>query len=265
MRRVRISCFLIWIMYLSLDIKEKQMVLKNRMRNTKNEQVEEMFDLIARRYDFLNHFLSLGTDRFWRRKAINIVGENIKPLKILDVATGTGDLAIAALRLNPEKVTGIDISEKMLELGMKKIQQRGLGDRIELIKGNSEAIAFPDNTFDVAMCAFGVRNFENPLKGLSEMRRVLRPGGMVMVLEFSKPSSFPFKQLYFFYFRRILPFIGRIVSGDSEAYNYLPESVLAFPEKAAFTNLMSGAGLNKVDLKRLSGGIATIYFAFKPE
>ncbi len=137
--------------------------------------------------------------------------------------------------------------------------------KLNYIKGDSEAIAFPDNTFDVTMCAFGVRNFNNPLKGLSEMRRVLRPGGMVMVLEFSKPSFFPFKQLYFFYFRKILPFIGRIVSGDSKAYNYLPESVLSFPEKEAFMDLMVGAGLQNTGLKRLSGGIATIYFAFKPE
>jgi demethylmenaquinone methyltransferase / 2-methoxy-6-polyprenyl-1,4-benzoquinol methylase len=252
-------------MYLSLDIKEKQMVLKNRPGSTKNEQVEAMFDDIAHRYDFLNHFLSLGTDRFWRRKAINIIRKYISPGQILDVATGTGDLAIEALRLGPVKVTGIDISEKMLELGKKKILNRGLEARIELMKGDSQSIAFPENIFSVAMCAFGVRNFENPLKGLSEMCRVLQPGGMVMVLEFSKPSGFPLKQLYFFYFRRILPLIGHIVSGDSEAYNYLPESVLAFPEREAFIKLMADAGLHNAGLKRLSGGIATIYFAFKPE
>jgi len=231
--------------------------------SSKAHQVEAMFDDIARHYDFLNHFLSLGTDRLWRRRAIKIIGRNIKPDQILDVATGTGDLAIAALRLNPAKVTGIDISEKMLELGRKKISDRGLDSKIELLKGDSEAIPFNDETFDAAMCAFGVRNFSSPLKGLTEIFRVMRHGGMIMVLEFSKPSYFPVKQLYFFYFKRILPLMGRVISGDAKAYTYLPESVMAFPEGDRFTEILSEAGFSGCEFKRLSGGIATIYYAFK--
>jgi demethylmenaquinone methyltransferase / 2-methoxy-6-polyprenyl-1,4-benzoquinol methylase len=231
--------------------------------SNKRDQVETMFNDIARHYDFLNHFLSLGTDRLWRRRAINIIGRNIKPDKILDVATGTGDLAIAALRLNPAKVTGIDISEKMLELGRKKIYDRGLGEKIELLKADSESIPFTDGSFDAAMCAFGVRNFSSPLKGLTEICRVLRHGGMITVLEFSKPSYFPVRQLYFFYFRRILPLMGRMISGDAKAYTYLPESVMAFPEGGRFTEILSEAGFSSCKYKRLSGGIATIYYAFK--
>lgn len=230
----------------------------------KNQKVEAMFDDIARRYDFLNHFLSLGTDRFWRRRAISVLGQRIKPVTILDVATGTGDLAIAALRLNPEKVIGIDLSEKMLEIGRVKISERSLTDRIELQKANSEALPFSDARFDAAICAFGVRNFGDPLKGLSEICRVLRPGGVITILEFSKPSLFPLKQLYFFYFRKILPLLGRIISGDSAAYTYLPDSVMAFPERDDFLKLMNEAGFQKAEFKRLSGGIATIYAAFKP-
>lgn len=230
---------------------------------TKSEHVMEMFDGIAGHYDFLNHFLSLGTDRLWRRKAIKIIGRHINPSQIVDVAAGTGDLAIAALRLNPEKITGIDISENMLNLGRIKISERKLDSRIELLKGDSEDIPFGDATFDVAMCAFGVRNFSVPVKGLTEMCRVLRPGGMIMVLEFSKPSQFPIKQIYLFYFKRILPFMGRIVSGDTKAYTYLPESVMAFPEGDSFTEMLSEAGFTGCEYKRLSGGIATIYYAFK--
>ncbi len=239
------------------------MDIKDDNSRSKANQVEAMFDDIAHHYDFLNHFLSLGTDRLWRRRAINIIGRNITPNRILDVATGTGDLAIAALRLMPDKITGIDISEKMLELGRKKISRRGLDDKIELLKADSEAIPFADGSFDAAMCAFGVRNFSSPLKGLTEICRVLRHGGMIMVLEFSKPSYFPVKQLYFFYFRRILPLLGRIISGDAKAYTYLPESVMAFPEGDSFVEILSDAGFGRCGYRRLSGGIATIYYAFK--
>jgi len=232
-------------------------------RNSGTHQIEAMFDDIASHYDFLNHFLSLGTDRLWRRRAINIIGRNISPKQILDVATGTGDLAIAALRLKPDKITGIDISEKMLELGRKKISHRGLDDKIELVKADSEAIPFGNGSFDAAMCAFGVRNFNSPLKGLTEICRVLKHSGMIMVLEFSKPSYFPVKQLYFFYFRRILPLMGRIISGDAKAYTYLPESVMAFPEGDRFIGILSEAGFDRCGYRRLSGGIATIYYAFK--
>lgn len=230
----------------------------------KKEKVESMFDSIAWRYDFLNHFLSLGIDRGWRRRAIKIIGKTIKPRLILDVATGTGDLAIASLRLGPEKVSGIDISRQMLEAGRKKIHKKGLEKKIELIRCDSEKIIFPDNMFDVAMVAFGVRNFSSPAAGLREMLRVVRPGGMVMVLEFSKPSVFPFRNLYFLYFRRILPLLGKIFSKHGEAYSYLPESVMNFPESGEFIRIMRESGFSGVAQKRVSAGIASIYTGIKP-
>jgi demethylmenaquinone methyltransferase/2-methoxy-6-polyprenyl-1,4-benzoquinol methylase len=232
--------------------------------NEKRAAVESMFDSIAWRYDFLNHFLSFGTDRLWRRKAVWIMGKNIRPDTILDVATGTGDLAIAALRLNPSKITGIDISEKMLEIGRNKIDRKGLGGRIELMKGDSESIEFADNNFDAAMVAFGVRNFSDPLAGLKEMLRVIKPGGIVVVLEFSKPVSFPFRQIYNFYFLNILPFFGRMFSKDKNAYRYLPESVMKFPDNERFLTLLSDAGFSSPWQKKLSGGIASIYTGIKP-
>ncbi|MRR19972.1 bifunctional demethylmenaquinone methyltransferase/2-methoxy-6-polyprenyl-1,4-benzoquinol methylase UbiE [bacterium] len=228
------------------------------------EQVEAMFDSISRHYDRLNHLLSLGTDRRWRRRAVNLIGSHIRPLTILDVATGTGDLAIASLKLGPRKVTGIDISGKMLEEGRRKISRMGLGERIELLRGDSQSMQFSDGTFDVAMSAFGVRNFEDTVAGLREMHRVLRPGGMLMVLEFSRPSRFPLKQIYGLYFRRVLPRIGRKVSGDPGAYSYLPESVMSFPDNERFLELMVRAGFTEVEQTRLTGGIASIYHGFKP-
>lgn len=226
--------------------------------------VESMFNSIAWRYDFLNHFLSFGIDRVWRRKTIRLVGRTHHPEAILDVATGTADLAIAALKLNPRKVTGIDISEKMLEIGREKVRRKGLHEKIELLPGDSEHIDFKDNTFDVVMVAFGVRNFSDPLTGLSEMRRVTRPGGLVVILEFSKPVSFPMKQLYAVYFNRILPFFGKLFSKDKSAYRYLPESVMRFPDNEAFIALLSEAGFTGSVQKRLSGGIASIYSGIKP-
>jgi len=228
------------------------------------EQVERMFDSISKHYDLLNHLLSLGTDRNWRRRAIALIGKHSRPRTILDVATGTGDLAIEAMRLGPEKVTGIDLSTGMLEEGRRKIARKGLSGRIELLSGDALATGFPDSTFDAAMSAFGVRNFEDTLRGLQEMFRVLRPGGSIMVLEFSRPSVFPLKQIYGFYFRRILPMIGRRVSGDPEAYTYLPDSVMTFPDNEKFLELLSLAGFRDVAQKRLSGGIASIYTGFRP-
>lgn len=230
----------------------------------KNASVESMFDSIAWRYDFLNHFLSFGTDRRWRRKAINVISKYKKNPNILDVATGTGDLAVAALKIQPVKITGIDISEGMLDLGKKKLIERGLTDKIELIKGNSEQIGFDDNIFDVVMVAFGVRNFNNPVKGLSEMCRVAKPGGLLMVLEFSKPLAFPFRQLYGFYFLNILPFFGRLFSRDREAYRYLPESVMKFPDNEAFLNIINEAGFVNGQQFKLTFGIASIYIGMKP-
>lgn len=240
------------------------------MQNQKKDQlsekkavVGEMFDTIAFRYDFLNHFLSFGIDRCWRRKAVKIISQYVKNPEIIDVATGTGDLAIAAIKLNPEKITGIDISEKMLEIGRVKIMKKGLSGRIELTSGDSENIAFPDNSFDVAMVAFGVRNFSDPVKGLTEMNRVLHHGGIIMVLEFSKPVSFPFRQIYNFYFLNILPLFGRFFSKNREAYKYLPETVMKFPDNEDFIKMMVVAGFTQIKQKKLTGGVASIYTGIK--
>lgn len=230
----------------------------------KKKAIESMFDSIAWRYDFLNHFLSFGVDRLWRRRAIRLIGKTHKPEFILDVATGTADLAISALKLNPEKITGIDISESMLEIGREKILKKGLSQRIQLLRGDSEKIEFNNDSFDVAMVAFGVRNFADPLSGLKEMRRVIKPGGMVMVLEFSKPSHFPFRQIYNFYFLNILPFFGRFFSKDKNAYRYLPESVMRFPDNEEFLRLLAEAGFIDSKQIKLSGGIASIYTGIKP-
>jgi len=229
----------------------------------KKAVVGEMFDTIAFRYDFLNHFLSFGIDRCWRRKAVRIISQSVKNPEILDVATGTGDLAIAAIKLNPEKITGIDISQKMLEIGREKIMKKGLSGKIELISGDSENIAFPDNSYDVAMVAFGVRNFSDPVKGLTEMNRVLRHGGVIMVLEFSKPASFPFRQIYNFYFLNILPLFGRFFSKNRKAYRYLPETVMKFPDNEEFIKMMRVAGFSGIKQKKLTGGVASIYTGIK--
>jgi demethylmenaquinone methyltransferase / 2-methoxy-6-polyprenyl-1,4-benzoquinol methylase len=229
----------------------------------KRANVEAMFDSIAWRYDFLNHFLSLNFDKLWRKKAIRIIDKNFKHPKILDIATGTGDLAIAAMKLEPEQIAGIDISRKMLEIGREKIRKNGYEGIISLSQGDSEDLPFSDNHFDVAMVAFGVRNFENPLKGLSEMLRVVKDGGMIMVLEFSKPQGFPFRTLYNFYFKNILPVFGRLFSKDKAAYSYLPESVMKFPDNEQFIDLLDEAGWKGNRQIKLTGGIASIYTGFK--
>lgn len=229
----------------------------------KKVAVESMFDSIAWRYDFLNHFLSFNFDRFWRRRAIKIISESYKSPVILDVATGTADLAIAAMKLDPSKITGIDISNRMLEIGKEKIRKRGLSGKIELMPGDSEKIPFCNDIFDVAMVAFGVRNFSDPLKGLMEMNRVIRNRGMIMVLEFSKPSDFPFKPIYNLYFRNILPFFGRLFSNDKAAYRYLPESVMKFPDNEEFLKLLVQAGFSDLHQIKLTGGVASIYTGIK--
>jgi demethylmenaquinone methyltransferase / 2-methoxy-6-polyprenyl-1,4-benzoquinol methylase len=229
----------------------------------KRAVVESMFDSIAWRYDFLNHFLSFNVDRLWRRRAIKIISKLYKMPLILDVATGTGDLAIAAMRINPRGIKGIDISNKMLEIGREKIKRKGFSDKIELLTGDSEKIAFNDNVFDVAMVAFGVRNFSDPLKGLTEMKRVIRDGGMILVLEFSKPTGFPFKQIYNFYFRNILPFFGRLFSKDTSAYRYLHDSVMKFPDNEEFLKLLAEAGFSGTHQVKLTGGVASIYTGTK--
>jgi demethylmenaquinone methyltransferase / 2-methoxy-6-polyprenyl-1,4-benzoquinol methylase len=229
---------------------------------SKKAQVAKMFNNISHRYDFLNNLLSLGIDKIWRKKAISVLKE-LKPAKILDVATGTGEFALQALELNPEKVIGIDISEGMLEIGRKKILAKNLGSKIELIQGDSEKIPFAQNKFDAVTVAFGVRNFEDLKRGLSEIRRVLRPGGMVVILEFSKPSKFPFKQVYSIYFRYILPRIGSIVSNDKAAYTYLPKSVEAFPDGEDFLHILHDVGFKNTQCSSLTFGISSIYIGTK--
>ncbi len=228
----------------------------------KKQQVEQMFDHIAPKYDFLNHLLSLGIDKLWRKRAIQILS-GYKYESILDVATGTGDFAIAASRLNPGKIVGFDISEQMLNVGRGKVKRLGLDQIIEFRKGDSEEMPFEAGEFDAITVAFGVRNFENLEKGLSEFYRVLKKDGVAIILEFSKPKYFPLKQFYLFYFFRILPFIGRLVSKDSSAYSYLPESVMAFPDDQRFLAVLEKMGFTKLEQKRLSFGIATIYIAQK--
>ncbi len=227
--------------------------------------VRKMFDSIAWRYDFLNHFLSFNIDRLWRRRVAAIIREHGSFSTILDVATGTCDLAIAVSRLDPEKITGIDISEEMLKIGQAKIDRRGLSGLIELVKCDSESICFSDNSFDVAMVAFGVRNFTDPPGGLREMSRVLRRGGLLVVLEFSKPGGFLFKRFYNLYFSYLLPFLGKVLSRDKRAYRYLNESVMGFPDNEQFLGIMKSAGLSGLRQLKLSFGIVSIYTGLKPQ
>lgn len=228
----------------------------------KKEQVARMFDNISGRYDFLNHFLSLGIDIRWRKRAIQEL-RVIQPKLILDVATGTGDFAIQSLDLNPDKVIGVDISEGMLQVGRQKMINRKLDQKIELRTGDSENLPFEENKFDAVIVAFGVRNFENLEKGLVEIFRVVRPGGKVVILEFSKPSHFPFKQLYNFYFKFVLPKIGRVISQDQAAYTYLPESVQAFPDGKDFLKILSDIGYKNTACKPLTFGISSLYTGTK--
>jgi len=234
----------------------------NPNEKNKKEQVSTMFNAIAHRYDFLNHVLSLGIDRLWRRRAINNL-KQYNPKLVLDIATGTGDFAIASLRLKPTSIIGIDISEGMLQYGNEKIAKKKLSHIITLEKGDSENLKFDNETFDAITVGFGVRNFENLEKGLSEMFRVLKPKGIVAILEFSKPTAFPIKQLYWFYFRQILPIIGKTFSKDHRAYTYLPESVEEFPFGKAFESILLKVGFENTKIIPVSFGIATIYMAEK--
>ncbi|HCX24557.1 MAG: bifunctional demethylmenaquinone methyltransferase/2-methoxy-6-polyprenyl-1,4-benzoquinol methylase UbiE [Flammeovirgaceae bacterium] len=231
-------------------------------QGSKKEQVASMFDSISGKYDFLNHFLSMGIDISWRKKAIKMLKKD-QPKQILDIATGTGDFAIEALALNPDKVTGVDISEGMLSVGREKMKKKGLSDRIELLSGDSEQLQFEDNKFDAVIVSFGVRNFENLEKGLSDMHRVLKPGGKTVILEFSKPKMFPFKQLYSFYFKWILPKIGNTISKDQAAYTYLPESVREFPDGKNFLQILDKVGFKETKCKPLTLGISSIYVGIK--
>ncbi|MBP6403989.1 MAG: bifunctional demethylmenaquinone methyltransferase/2-methoxy-6-polyprenyl-1,4-benzoquinol methylase UbiE [Bacteroidia bacterium] len=228
----------------------------------KKQQVARMFNNIAWRYDFLNHFLSFGIDHYWRQQAINELKKS-HPQLILDVATGTGDLAITALQLNPKKVFGVDISSDMLEIGRKKLLKKNLQNKIELLEVDSEKLIFEDNKFDAITVGFGVRNFENLEKGLSEMRRVLKPGGTLVVLEFSQPKSAVLRGLYTFYSTKVTPFLGKLISKDKAAYTYLHESVSAFPFGKDFTNILEKTGYQNTNIRPLTFGIATVYTAEK--
>lgn len=230
---------------------------------SKKQQVAEMFDSIAFRYDFLNRFLSVGIDVSWRKKAINQL-KAIEPKKVLDVATGTADVALMTFKmLHPEKIIGIDISEGMLDLGRQKIEKLGLTKNIELLKGDSENINFEDNSFDAITVAFGVRNFENLETGLKEMHRVLRQGGKLVVLEFSKPKNAAFKVFYNLYMNQIAPSFGKLFSKNNNAYQYLNDSVQAFPEGETFLNIMKQAGFREAYVKPLTLGICSIYCGSK--
>lgn len=229
---------------------------------SKKAQVADMFNNIAGKYDFLNHFLSMGIDKGWRKKAIAEVAK-VQPQQILDVATGTGDLAIAASGLKPKHITGIDIADQMLEVGRKKISDLHLSETITLQNGDSENMPFATNAFDAVTCAYGVRNFEHLDKGFAEMARVMRPGGKLAILEFSHPKKFPVKQLYRFYFRFILPTLGKLVSKHSRAYTYLPESVMAFPEGKELCKRLELAGFKEAKARPLTFGITTLYTATK--
>ncbi|MBI1342316.1 MAG: bifunctional demethylmenaquinone methyltransferase/2-methoxy-6-polyprenyl-1,4-benzoquinol methylase UbiE [Terrimonas sp.] len=225
----------------------------------KKEQVEEMFDRIAGRYDLMNRFLSAGIDTGWRKKAIKSLQAD-QPRVILDVATGTADMAILTCKmLKPEKVIGIDISAQMLDIGRQKIEKEGLTNQIALLKGDGEAINFPDATFDGIMVAFGVRNFENLEKGLKELLRVLKPGGKLVVLEFSKPKNSGFRKIYNLYMGIVAPQMARWLQQNKEAYEYLKESSEAFPDREHFINLLNNTGFTSTGYKPLSFGICCIY------
>lgn len=228
---------------------------------SKREQVERMFDSISPKYDLLNRVFSLGIDQGWRRKVMRLVSK--EPVeRLLDVATGTADLAILASK-NVKHVTGVDISEGMLEHGRTKVTKKGLQDRVVLQRADSVDLPFPDASFDAVTVAFGVRNFEELEKGIAEMRRVLKPNGRLFVLEFSKPAHAPMKQLFRLYFHRVMPFFGKLVSKDKAAYTYLPKSVDAFPEGADFVRIMERVGLRENSAESLTGGIASLYIGRK--
>lgn len=228
----------------------------------KKEQVKQMFDTISGDYDGLNRIISLGTDIKWRKRIVSYLMEK-SPRNILDIATGTGDLAIALVGTGAEKIVGLDLSPGMLEVGKAKVAKKGLEHTIEMVLGDSEDLPFGEDSFDAVTVAFGVRNFEELERGISEMQRVLKPTGRLFVLEFSKPQHAPMKQLFRFYFHRVMPFFGKLVSKDKAAYTYLPKSVDAFPEGQEFLRIMERAGLHGTSAEALTGGIATLYVGRK--
>jgi len=225
----------------------------------KAEDVEKMFDAIAPRYDLLNRILSLGIDRYWRTRAVRLLADE-QPARVLDVATGTADLAIKAERmLHPREVVGVDLSAEMLAYGRRKIDRLGLSPRISLVQGDAADLPFADDHFDAALVAFGVRNFEDLEAGLRGIRRVLRPGAPLVVLEFSRPRAFPIKQLYAWYNEHVLPRIGGALSPDRGAYEYLPDSVAAFPDGPDFLERMANSGYEALDWTPITFGIVSLY------
>lgn len=229
----------------------------------KKQQVTEIFDDIAPKYDFLNRFLSLGIDQGWRKKAIKRL-RSISPKTILDVATGTGDFAIMTYKLlKPEKITGVDISKGMLEIGKEKIARESLTSFINLMEGDSENLPFDNNSFDAITVSFGVRNFQNLEQGIAEMHRVLKPGGKLIVLEFSRPKNPVFKQLYKIYMQVVTPNVGKVVSKNKKAYQYLNDSIMVFPERNDFVAVMDGVGFADTSYEALSLGICCIYEGMK--
>lgn len=228
---------------------------------SKKKQVEQMFDNISENYDFLNRLLSFNIDIYWRNQLEKkVVAYN--PGKILDVATGTADLALEHAKKTKAAITGLDLSQKMLDYGQVKVNKKGLKDRIKLIKGDAEKLSFQNEEFDIVTVSFGVRNFENLEKGISEMGRVLKSGGKLLILEFSKPSGF-FAPFFMFYFKKILPNIGKIISGDSQAYTYLPNSVDAMPYGEDMKNLILKNGFKEASFRKLTFGVATVYEGIK--
>lgn len=229
----------------------------------KGTQVERMFDSIAHSYDFLNHALSLGIDRSWRRAAIDSL-KPYAPKYLLDVATGTGDFALLAMRrLSLDRILGVDLSEGMLSVGREKVAKEGLSDAIEMRKADCMALDLPDDTFDAVTVAYGVRNFENLDQGLREMRRVLRPGGRLVIIELTSPVRFPMKQLFRLYSRVLMPLIGKIISRDAKAYSYLPATMEAFPQGEVMQEILRKAGYTDVQFKRFTFGLSTLYTAAK--
>lgn len=229
---------------------------------TKREKVEVMFDSIATRYDLMNKILSAGIDKSWRRKTVDQIA-GINPQYILDIATGTADLALECMRLRPIQITGIDISHKMLDIGRHKIMEKGFQGIIRLEQGDSENLPYKDNSFDAITVAFGVRNFEHLEDGLKEMHRVLRPGGKVVILEFSQPDRFPVKQLYRFYSSSVMPRLGQLLASERSAYEYLPASVSVFPFGKKMLDILEHCGFRDTNCIPLTFGIASIYSASK--
>ena len=230
--------------------------------DSKKQQIEQMFDNISPKYDFLNRSLSLGIDVWWRKKMMREL-KGLALNQVLDIATGTADVALATSKLRPNSIIGVDISEGMLAVGRIKVEKKGLSSLINLQKADSENLPFSENQFDAITVAFGVRNFEHLSKGLDEMCRVLKPGGKLVILEFSRPRIFPVKQLYDFYFRYFCPWWGKVVSKDNSAYKYLYDSVSAFPEGEQFLSIANQSGFKQLKAQRLTFGIVSLYTATK--